>query len=517
MKRNASLILAALVLLPLVSLRAATNRNILLIVADDYGVDSSSLYNSTNSGASLPPTPNLTALATNGVLFRKAYSNPTCSPTRSCMITGRYGFRTGIGRAIDTGGGETSLPVAEFTLANALDSNPQLGYRHAAFGKWHLGKTNATGPNVLGGWSHFSGGFAGDLSSYTSWLKDVDGTNSLSTAYATSDNVDDALAWISAQGTNCWIVWLAFNAPHKPFHKPPNPLHSYTNLSGTAADINTNSRPYYEAAVQAMDTEIGRVLTNISLANTTVLFVGDNGTPQEVIQPPFFTDRAKGTLYDGGIHVPLIIAGAGVNNPGRESSALVHVVDLYATMLELAGVNLQTLPVQLTFDSQSLMPHLVGTNSVVAPRIVLSEYFGSSVDPTVGGRTAQGERYKLIQFRSGTNEYYDRDRDPQELTNLLSGALSPQQQTAYNLLSSQSDAWQSRPVLTPTITSNQFSITFTPVQFYTYVQQRSTNLLQTNWTALALTNAPSSDATITMSTPIGPASNVFTRLRVMMP
>jgi hypothetical protein len=81
----------------------------------------------------------------------------------------------------------------------------------------------------------------------------------------------------------------------------------------------------------------------------------------------------------------------------------------------------------------------------------------------------------------------------------------------------QSETWQARPVLTPAIVSNQFSITFTPVQFYTYVPQRSTNLIQTSWTALASTNAPSSDANITMTAPLGPAANVFHRLRVMMP
>lgn len=517
MKPYTSLILAALVLLPSVPPRAATNRNVLLIVADDYGVDSSPLYNSTNNGARLPPTPNIASLASNGVLFRRAYAYPTCSPTRSCMFTGRYGFRTGIGRAIDTDAGETSLPAAEFTLPDALAASPQQGYRHASFGKWHLGQTNWTDPNVLGGWSHYAGGFQGDLSSFTNWLKTVDGTNALSTAYATSDNATDALDWIAAQGTNRWFVWLAFNAPHKPFHKPPDHLHGYDALSGTTADINTNARAYYEAMIEAMDTEIGRVVSNINLSATTVLFVGDNGTDQDVIQPPFSANRAKGTLYDGGIHVPLVIAGAGVNNPGRESSALVHCVDLHSTILALAGVSTQTLPAHLDFDSQSLVPLLAGTNAPAGPRIVLSEYFAIGSDPTVAGRAVLGERYKLIQFRSGTNEFYDRDTDPQELTNLLAGALSPQQQTAYNLLSAQSDEWQARPVLAQTIASNLHTISFTPVQFYTYARQRSSDLLQTNWTALAVTSAPSSDVPVTMVSPLGPATNVITRLRVVMP
>ena len=68
---------------------SATPQNILLIIADDYGVDSSLLYNSTANGASLPPTPNLVALAQSGVLFRNAYVNPVCSPTRACAPRSR--------------------------------------------------------------------------------------------------------------------------------------------------------------------------------------------------------------------------------------------------------------------------------------------------------------------------------------------------------------------------------------------------------------------------------------------
>src|SRR5436189_4839453 len=80
---------------------AADRKNILLIIADDYGADSSSLYNSTNNGASLPPTPNIATLAASGVVFRNAYAYPVCSPTRSCLLTGQYGFRTGIGDIVD--------------------------------------------------------------------------------------------------------------------------------------------------------------------------------------------------------------------------------------------------------------------------------------------------------------------------------------------------------------------------------------------------------------------------------
>src|ERR1044072_721159 len=111
-------IMALVLLLPLAFVSGAA-QNILFIIADDYGADSSSLYNSTNGGASLPPTPNVESLARAGVVFRNAYANPVCSPTPACLITARHGFRTGIGDVV-TGPGSAVLTSAEFTLPEAF-------------------------------------------------------------------------------------------------------------------------------------------------------------------------------------------------------------------------------------------------------------------------------------------------------------------------------------------------------------------------------------------------------------
>ena len=517
--RRVSLILMAVGLALSGHLYAAST-NILLIIADDYGVDSSSLYN-TNSSASLPPTPNIRSLATNGVLFRSAYAYPSCSPTRSCILTGRYGFRTGIGQAIGEGGSQATLPLSEFTLPEALNANPQLGYQHACIGKWHLSLDNTpTDPNVRGGWSVYSGALAGDVPNYTNWIKTVNGTVTPNyTNYATTDNVNDATNWISARGTNAWFLWLSFNAPHKPFHKPPNALHSYDLLSGTQQDINTNSRPYFEAMTEAMDTEIGRLLANVSLTNTLVIFVGDNGTTEEVIQPPFPVNRAKGTLYESGVRVPMIIAGAGVVNPGRESTVPTHCVDLYATILEAAGVNLsQTLPTNLTFDSQSLLPILRNTGTLDGRAVLCEHYGATSPNPAMpAGRCLRGPIHKLIQFQSGTNEFYNVLLDPLELTNLLTRSLTAPETRAYDLLIAISSALQSRPLLTPGNSSNQFSVTFNPVQLHTYTLQQLESLTMTNWTSLVSTTAPSSDANITLTNSVSGMTNGFYRLQVMMP
>ena len=110
-----------LALMLALGMTASASNNILLIIADDYGIDSSSLYN-TSPAATLPPTPNIAALAANGVRFTGAYGYPTCSPSRSAMLTGRYGFRTGTGDVVSAAA-NNSLTAAEFTLPEAFAAN----------------------------------------------------------------------------------------------------------------------------------------------------------------------------------------------------------------------------------------------------------------------------------------------------------------------------------------------------------------------------------------------------------
>ena len=188
-------------LLVSVSFAMSAQRNILVLIADDFGIDSHSLYNTTNGGATLPPTTNINALVQSGVLFRNAYANPTCSPTRAALLTGRYGFRTGVTTALSS---NTALGIYtnEYALPEVLRAKAALGYHTTAFGKWHLGSGN-TGPSVVGGWTNYAGGLGGALASYTNWVKVVNGgTPTTRTNYPTTDVVNDAVAWIQARGAS---------------------------------------------------------------------------------------------------------------------------------------------------------------------------------------------------------------------------------------------------------------------------------------------------------------------------
>ena len=418
---------------------ALAGRNVLLIIADDYGVDSSSLYNTT-AGATAP-TPRINALAASGVRFTQAYASPVCSPTRASLITGRHGFRTGVGEAVSVAAGN-SLSAAEVTLPEVISQNPALGIQSACFGKWHLstGSAIASAPNSIGGWPHFSGSVGGALSSYTNWSKVINGVRSTSTRYATSDVVDDAVAWINARTSagQPWVAWVSFNAPHTPFHAPPVSLHSY------GANPATNLLQY-RAAVEAMDTEIARLLLAVNLSTTDILFMGDNGTPGQVAQAPYDSTHAKDTLYEGGIRVPLIISGPDVAAGGRSSDALVHAVDLFSTMLELAGV---PLPSSVILDSKSLVPVLANTVGGVRSRVYTDQFDQSAA--TSGGRVLRDDRYKITRNNDGTERFHDLLSDPAESTNLVANgiaAMSAVQQAHYYRLRYELGKYSAAPVV----------------------------------------------------------------------
>ena len=427
--------------------------NILLIIADDYGIDASSLYN-TAPGAQLPQTPNIATLASNGIKFANAYAYTLCSPARSSILTGRQGFRTGTANVVGGGTSNNALKAAEFTLPEAFTANPLLQFQLKHVGKWHLGGGN-TAPCLIGGWSSFAGAMTGEIEDFYAWTKvtgsGASASSTTSTTYATTENVNDALAFISTQTSagKPWFTWLAFNAPHIPYHKPPSALcvtPSYAALSGTTADITANPLNYCNASIEAMDTEIGRLLAGVNLNTTTVIFIGDNGTPSNVLQTPFPSNHGKATLYEGGVRVPMLIRGPDVVSPGRTATQLVHITDLFSTILETAGINVaSTVPAGTTLDSKSLMP--VIQNTAGTRTQVFEDYWDLGFPTLAGtGRSLRDSQYKLIRLASGTDLFFDLAADPYETTNLV-GSMNAAQTTAYNNLVTQLGSYNTPPTI----------------------------------------------------------------------
>ena len=474
---------------------SAARPNILLIIADDYGADSHPFYNS-DPAATFPPTPSLNRLFTTGVMFRNCYAYPTCSPTRSALLTGRYGFRTGIGYALETTN-DACLTAYELTIPELLQSSGS-GYACAMFGKWHT-TLNTPDPNTIGGFPLFvgmiHGAFIPPTEGYFSWPLVSNNISSTCTNYATTEVTDQAAQWIAAQSPQSnWFCWVAYNAGHTPYHKPPDALcPTYAGLSGNALDIATHPRPYYEASIEALDTEIGRLLTNVDLSTTLVLFLGDNGTlgsspvtSQPIIQPPYSTDRGKGTLYEGGVRVPFFAAGAGVSNLMRVCTQLVSVVDFFATVMEVAGVD--TSPYfgeARPLDSVSFAAALRETNAAPARTWVLSENFSSHTESNRVGRSVLDSRYKYLEFQDGTRGYYDLAEDPLELTNLYHHAFSPERSNHLAALQGNLTELQNFPVFTqPASPTGGTAVAF--INDVSFQLWSATNLTATDdWTEIA--------------------------------
>lgn len=393
--------------------------NILLIIADDMGKDAT---NGFSEGSIKPFTPHIDEFKNTGLSFNNFWAYPTCSPTRSSIITGKYGYRTGVKWA----GG--ILDPSETTLQKHIRDNTGDKYATAIVGKWHLSGGNAqTNPETFG-IDYYAGLIRGTAQSYTNWLLTENGSGALESAYATTKFTDLAIDWLGNQDKP-WFMWLAYNAPHTPFHAPQSEMHQQGDLPPFVDGM--DEMPYYMAAIEAMDYQIGRLLDSIpdeERANTIIIFIGDNGSPNEVAQSPYGSGKAKGTLYQGGVNTPLFVSGKGVSRSGDDDN-LITSSDLFATISELVGVSTPEI-----HDSKSF-------HSLLSQHSTIRNFQYSEMDNGNNDRwTISDGVYKLLENANGNKELYDLVNDPYEDTDLLDGTLTNEASTALNKLETELSA-----------------------------------------------------------------------------
>lgn len=401
-----SAVLCFILILPSKNTQAQTNPNrpnILLIISDDLGVDYTNGY---HNSALLPNTPHLDALRAQGITFDNAWTMPQCTPTRAMIMSGKHGVKTGVVRVP----GQLD-PDVHTSIFKELANRTNNRYSDAVIGKWHIAPGNSYGGPAEQGVDYYAGSYSGAVSNYFNWTKVENGVESTVTNYATNEFTDDAIDWIGNQD-NPWFLWLAHTAPHSPYHTPPDSM--YTTGGGS------NIRNYVKA-IEAMDHSIGRLFDNIDpavLANTLIIYIGDNGTPSNFTQN-YPNGLGKGNLYQGGIHVPLIVAGKGVTRVGEREDALINASDIYATILDATGPDLPGgIYNSLSFN------HLLD-NSPGDERIYNYVDYG---DPGRIGWTIRNAQYKYIEFtETNTQEFYDLINDPFETTNLINNLTAAQQ------------------------------------------------------------------------------------------
>jgi arylsulfatase A-like enzyme len=319
------------------------------------------------------------------------------------------------------------LPVAETLLPEVLRAD---GYATGAFGKWHLASRVGSGlthPNDQG-FETFVGTMGnltridsvdGLYQDYDDWEAIRDGAPERVSDYATSWVVDEALDWVR-HVQEPWFMWLALHSPHAPFHMPPEHLVTDATRGGI--------RQQYQQMLEAADAELGRFLAGLGpdmLAETIVLVVGDNGSPGQVTTTPFDASRAKGTVYEGGIGVPVLLSGGGLPALGEQGS-LVSLVDIFATVTDITGTPLSP-EVRDALDSVSLAPVLVDSVRPGVRHVTYSESFTPNGIPVAGSwqRTIRDRSYKLIRWEDGSESLYDLRGSRLEGADLLEqGALS---------------------------------------------------------------------------------------------
>jgi len=390
---------------------SASKPNILLIIADDQGLDASAQYSLSND---LPNTPTIDALAAKGITFDNAWATPACTTTRGSIITGQHGVNSGISFV------PAIMDSSTNTLQRYLKSLPNSSdYQTAVIGKWHLGGANPDLSHPIdSGVDYYAGTITGTLSDYYNWTLTQDGQQTTSTEYHTSKITDLAIDWLATQNQqdNPWFLWLAYVAPHSPFHLPPTNLQNRSGLTGTQADIDANKRDYYLAAIEAMDTEIGRLLDSLpqdKRDNTLIIYIGDNGTPAAVIDTSVYDrNHSKNTLYEGGIRIPMVVSGKGVTRQNVHESALVNTTDFYATFASFVGNNIEQIN-----DSYSFLDLLTTANS--APRSYNYSEFESSKEGEPTGWVIRDLNNKLIEYADGSQELYKVSEDINESNDLL--------------------------------------------------------------------------------------------------
>lgn len=401
------------------------SQNVVLIQADDLGVDKVSAYNYPGC----PSTPNIDSLANNGLQFTSCYSNPVCSPTRSTIITGQYAWRSLLGRAIPPAQDYGLDPTLPTLLPKVIPSN----FYKIALGKWHMSAPSVGGPwhPIICGFDLFLGTEYnipnnGSYFNYQKTFSDINQSITYtSNVYSTLDITNDcvsALEFLNSQ-SNPFFIYCNYHAAHAPFHYPP----------GMSGPVEINSYHRSKAMVQYMDNQIARILTNINWQNTTVIFVGDNGSaPGTTYQFNYFRG-VKGTVYEGGIRVPLFMKGQAITKLGI-TEKLVNTVDLYQTIIDIT--NLQSIQPQL--DSHSLYPY-INLNGQTTRTYSYSEYFwpNGSLNLSINNKAIRNEQFKLVSINDNGisfQEFFDLSIDPLETNPIPLNQLTQFQQINYNNL-----------------------------------------------------------------------------------
>jgi arylsulfatase A len=389
--------------------------NVVLVLMDDLGYGDLGSY-----GAPDARTPNVDRLAREGVRLTDAYANgAVCTPTRAALITGRYQQRVGLEWVITSAPADRGrgLPVTGTSLPALLKTN---GYATGLMGKWHLGFRPEFGPNAHG-FDEFFGFLAGAHDYY------LGGTDGLSlyqdttpvapTGYLTDEITRRSVDFITRHASGPFFLEVAYNAVHWPFEPPDRPPSEAERraprpvLPQMPDDSVRGTRSDYVRMLERADQGVGEILMALDRAglarNTLVIFTNDNGGEWLSRNAPLF--HRKGTLWEGGIRVPLILRWPGELPTGKTSGQVAITMDLTASILAATGTRT---PEGYHPDGVDILPMLRGD----APPLDRHLFWRIS-RPDRQQQAVRAGRWKLL-VDGGDLLLYDLGNDPGEHTDL---------------------------------------------------------------------------------------------------
>ena len=331
--------------------RAAVRPNVVLILFDDLGFGDLGSYGNTSL-----ETPRLDALAAEGIAFDHYYAPATvCSPSRAGLLTGRWPIRTTLTRVVfPTGspldatlrvaGAPVRLPADEITIAEGLRAG---GYATGFVGKWHLGDHEPSLPHNFGFDRWMGLLYSNDMEPLSLWRDNESiEADPVDQTALTKRYTDEAIDFIEEQKDGPFFLYLAHTFPHIPLYSSDE--QSGKSDAGLYGDVMADLDASTGAIVDALD--------RLSLAdNTIVIVTSDNG--------PWFQGSAgnvrgrKGETFEGGMRVPFFVRWPTHIAPGQRSSDVAAGIDVFPTLLRLAGV---PIPGDRIVDGVDLMPLFTG-------------------------------------------------------------------------------------------------------------------------------------------------------------
>ncbi len=326
--------------------------NIIIILADDLGYADVGF-----NGAKDIITPNLDALAEGGVSFSQAYvAHPFCGPSRAALMTGRYPHKMGAQFNLPTRGSFVGVPTTEEFISKALQKT---GYFTGAIGKWHLGEASEYHPNKRGFDEFF--GFLGGGHNYfptefektynkqiKQGIRNIDhyvlpleynGKPVRETQYITDALSREAVKFVkkAADKNNPFFLYLAYNAPHVPLQAKEEDMRQFP-------DIEDTKRKTYAGMVYAVDRGVGDIINTLKavkkLDNTLIIFLSDNGGKLSEGGDNSPLKEGKGSVHEGGFRTPMLMHWPEYLEKPQRFEHPVLALDLYPTLVGLAGAEL---------------------------------------------------------------------------------------------------------------------------------------------------------------------------------